>query len=38
MVVPLVNIVLLYVLAFAQWKVTPQNVQVWSAPGYPPQV
>ncbi|HYK35981.1 hypothetical protein [Alloacidobacterium sp.] len=37
MVVPLVNIVLLYVLVFAQWKVTPQYVNVWQAPGYPPQ-
>jgi hypothetical protein len=37
MVVPLVNIVLLYVLAFSQWKTLPQAPIVYPAPGYPPQ-
>ena len=38
MVVPLVNIVLLYVLAFSQWKVVPSSPNVYEMPNYPPQV
>lgn len=37
MVVPLVNIVLLYVLAFSQWKVIPAAPNVYPMTGYPPQ-
>ena len=38
MIVPLVNIVLLYVLAFSQWKVVPASQNVYEIPNYPPQV
>ena len=38
MVVPGVNIVLLYVLAFSQWKVVPSSPNVYEMPNYPPQV
>jgi len=38
MVVPLVNLVLLYVLAFSQWKVAPITPNVYQVPNYPPQV
>jgi hypothetical protein len=38
MVVPLVNIVLLYVLAFSQWKVVPLTPNVYQVPTYPPQI
>lgn len=34
MFVPLVNIIVLYVLAFSQWKVIPAPVAPY--PGYPP--
>ena len=37
MVVPLVNLVLLYVLAFSDWKVAPINQNVHQVPNYPPQ-
>jgi len=37
MVVPLVNIVLLYVLAFSQWKVAPISQNVYQMTNYPPQ-
>jgi hypothetical protein len=37
MVVPLVNIVLLYVLAFSQWKVIPAAPNVYPMTRYPPQ-
>jgi len=37
MVVPLVNIVLLYVLAFSQWRVVPAAPNVYQVPNYPPQ-
>ncbi|MGC1295854.1 MAG: hypothetical protein WA869_12540 [Alloacidobacterium sp.] len=36
MVVPLVNLVLLYVLAFSQWKVVPASPNVYPVPNYPP--
>jgi hypothetical protein len=36
MVVPLVNLVLLYVLAFSQWKVVPASPNVYQVPNYPP--
>jgi hypothetical protein len=36
MVVPLVNIVLLYVLAFSQWKVIPVAPNVYPMTSYPP--
>jgi hypothetical protein len=35
MVVPLVNFVLLYVLAFSQWKVAPAASNVHPVPNYP---
>jgi len=38
MVVPGVNIALLYVLAFSQWKVAPSSPNVYHMPNYPPQV
>lgn len=38
MVVPLVNLVLLYVLAFSQWKVAPVNQNVYQMTNYPPQI
>ncbi len=38
MVVPGVNIALLYVLAFSQWKVMPSSPNVCQMPNYPPQV
>jgi hypothetical protein len=38
MVVPGVNIALLYVLAFSQWKVVPVAPNVYPVPNYPPQV
>ena len=38
MIVPIVNIVLLYVLAFSPWKVTPITPNVYQVPNYPPQV
>ncbi len=38
MVVPLVNLVLLYVLAFSQWKVVPSNPNVYPVSNYPPQM
>jgi len=37
MVVPLVNLVLLYVLAFSQWKVAPVSQNVYPVPNSPPQ-
>jgi hypothetical protein len=37
-IVPLGTLVLLYVLAFAEWKVVPAPVQAWvPQPPYPPQ-
>lgn len=33
--IPLGNLVLLYILAFADWKVTPAPAATW-ATGYPP--
>lgn len=38
MVVPLVNLVMLYVLAFSPWKTTLVNQTGYPAPSYPPQV
>jgi len=35
MVVPIVNLVLLYVLAFSDWKVTPVAPNVYQMPNYP---
>lgn len=35
MVVPLVNIALLYVLAFSQWKVVPSSPNVYPVSNYP---
>lgn len=35
MAIPLVQLIMLYVLAFSQWKVVPAQVQVPQA--YPPQ-
>jgi hypothetical protein len=36
MLLPLVNLVMLYVLAFSEWKVVPVGQQAFQAP-YPPQ-
>jgi len=36
--VPLGNLILLYVLAFSQWKVVPLPQPAWQPPPYPPQV
>jgi hypothetical protein len=33
--VPLGNLVLLYILAFAEWKVVPAPVPGWAPPPYP---
>ncbi|QNI34965.1 hypothetical protein H7849_12910 [Alloacidobacterium dinghuense] len=38
MVVPIVNLVLLYVLAFSPWKVMPPNPNAYPVPNYPPQI
>jgi len=35
MVVPIVNLVLLYVLAFSEWKVAPVAPNVYQMPNYP---
>jgi hypothetical protein len=35
MVVPLVNVALLYVLAFSQWKVVPSSPNAYQVPNYP---
>ena len=35
-IVPLGNLVLLYVLAFAEWKVIPAPQTGWPQPPYPP--
>ena len=39
MLVPLGNLVLLYVLAFSEWRVVPLDEVVWPPypPNYPPQ-
>ncbi len=36
-VVPFGNLILIYVLAFADWKVVPAPVPGWQQPPYPPQ-
>ncbi len=37
-IVPFGTLILLYVLAFAEWKVAPVPAQVWQVPPpYPPQ-
>lgn len=36
MAIPLVNLVMLYVLAFSQWKVVPVAQYVALPPAYPP--
>jgi hypothetical protein len=36
-IVPMGNLVLLYVLAFSDWKVVPAPQPVWQQPPYPPQ-
>jgi len=36
MFVPLGNIIMLYVLAFSQWKVVPATPNAIPYPGYPP--
>ena len=35
--VPLGNLILLYVLAFSEWKVVPAPPPAWQQPPYPPQ-
>ena len=35
--VPLGTLILLYVVAFAEWKVVPAPPVVWTPPPYPPQ-
>jgi hypothetical protein len=35
-ILPLVNLIMLYVLAFSEWKVAPVAAQAYPAP-YPPQ-
>lgn len=37
-IVPLGNLILIYVLAFAEWKVVPAPAQAWFPPQIPPQV
>jgi ABC-type transport system involved in cytochrome c biogenesis permease subunit len=36
-ILPLGTLILLYVLAFAEWKVVPAPQPVWQQPPYPPQ-
>jgi hypothetical protein len=36
-IIPLGNLVLIYVLAFSDWKVVPAPPPVWQQPPYPPQ-
>ncbi|MGD0681178.1 MAG: hypothetical protein ABR990_03920 [Terracidiphilus sp.] len=36
-IIPLGNLILIYVLAFAEWKVVPAPPPVWQQPPYPPQ-
>jgi hypothetical protein len=36
-IIPLGSLVLLYVLAFAEWKVVPAAQVVWTTPPLPPQ-
>ena len=36
-IVPMGNLILIYVLAFAEWKVVPAPPPVWQQPPYPPQ-
>jgi hypothetical protein len=36
-IIPLGNLVLIYVLAFADWKVVPAPQAFWPPPPYPPQ-
>jgi hypothetical protein len=36
-IVPIGNLILLYILAFADWKVAPIPQQAWASPPYPPQ-
>ena len=38
MIVPLVNLVLLYVVAFSQWKVVPAQEVIYPATMPPPQI
>lgn len=37
-IVPLGNLILIYVLAFAEWKVVPAPMQAWFPPQIPPQM
>src|SRR5208337_789457 len=36
-VVPFGNLILIYILAFADWKVVPMPPVAWQQPPYPPQ-
>lgn len=38
MVVPLVNLILLYVVAFSQWKVVPAQQVIYSSTAPPPHL
>jgi len=36
-IVPMGNLILIYILAFAEWKVVPAPPPVWQQPPYPPR-
>jgi len=36
-IIPMGNLVLIYILAFAEWKVVPAPQPVWQQPQYPPR-
>jgi len=36
-IIPMGNLILIYILAFAEWKVVPAPPPVWQQPPYPPR-